>query len=152
MSEGSLARVRSCEAALRDGIRDGLARAAAIPTHHVLHGGMYARTICLPAGHALAGALIRVPTILIVDGNADVIMGEGGQTLCGYHVLAGSAGRAQAILAHEDTYLTMLFHTSAATVEEAEEQFTAQAHRLLSRQPGAINDVLITGELPCQEQ
>lgn len=152
MSRGALARVRSFEEALRNQIRDGAADEVVLPTQHVLHGGMYARTICLPAGHALAGVQIRVPTILIVHGYADVNLGATGKTLRGYHVLAGSAGRAQAIYALEDTYLTMLFPTSATSVEEAEEQFTAEAHRLASRQPGAVNDALITGETPCLGQ
>jgi hypothetical protein len=117
-----------------------------VETHHVLHGGMYARTIIIPAGCVLTGALIRVPTLLIIDGNVTVGTGVEAVTMCGRRVLAGSIGRKQAFLAHKDTYLTMVFATSAKTVEEAEDEFTDEAHLLLSRQPGAINHVLITGE------
>lgn len=38
------------------------------PVEHSLHGGMYARTIRMPAGTAAVGTLIRVPTLLIVAG------------------------------------------------------------------------------------
>jgi hypothetical protein len=117
-----------------------------VETHHVLHGGMYARTITIPAGCVLTGALIRVPTLLIMDGHATVSTGGDVVTMRGRHVLAGSRGRKQAFCAHEDTHLTMVFATSARTVAEAEDEFTEDAHLLLSRQPGAVNHFVITGE------
>ena len=117
-----------------------------IATDHVLHGGMYARTICIPAGVVLTGVFIRVPTLLVFDGNATVNAGEDAVTLVGYHVLAASAHRRQAFLAHADTRLTMVFASQAKTVAEAEDEFTDEAHLLFSRKPGAINRINITGE------
>lgn len=117
-----------------------------IATGHVLHGGMYARTICIPAGVVLTGVFIRVPTVLVFDGQATVNSGEEPVTLTGYHVLAASAGRRQAFLAHSETRLTMIFATQAKTVEEAEDQFTDEAHLLFSRKEGAVNHINITGE------
>ena len=126
-----------------------------IATEHVLHGGMYARTICIPAGVVLTGVFIRVPTLLVFDGNATVNAGDGNATvnagddattLVGYHVLAASAHRRQAFLAHADTRLTMVFATQAKTVAEAEDEFTDEAHLLFSRKPGAVNRINITGE------
>lgn len=117
-----------------------------IATDHVLHGGMYARTICIPAGVVLTGVFIRVPTVLVFDGQATVNTGEEPVTLTGYHVLAASAGRRQAFLAHSETRLTMIFATQAKTVEEAEDQFTDEAHLLFSRKEGAVNHIHITGE------
>lgn len=117
-----------------------------IPTDHVIHGGMYARTIFIPAGVVLTGVLIRVPTMLIFNGHATVNAGDEPVTLTGYHVLAASAGRRQAFLAHGDTWLTMIFATKAATVAEAEDEFTNEAHLLLSRNADAQNQVTITGE------
>jgi hypothetical protein len=107
---------------------------------------MYARTITIPAGCVLTGALIRVPTLLIMDGNATVSTGVGAVTMRGHHVLAGARGRKQAFYAHEDTHLTMVFATSAKTVADAEDEFAEDAHMLLSRQPDAINHFVITGE------
>jgi hypothetical protein len=117
-----------------------------IATDHVLHGGMYARTICIPAGVVLTGVFIRVPTLLVFEGNATVNAGDEPVTLVGYHVLAASAHRRQAFLAHEDTRLTMVFSTQAKTVAEAEDEFTDEAHLLFSRKPGAVNRINITGE------
>lgn len=117
-----------------------------IATDHVLHGGMYARTICIPSGVVLTGVFIRVPTLLVFDGHATVNAGDEATTMSGYHVLAASAHRRQAFLAHEDTRLTMVFATQAKTVAEAEDEFTDEAHLLFSRKPGAINRINITGE------
>lgn len=117
-----------------------------IATDHVLHGGMYARTICIPAGVVLTGVFIRVPTLLVFEGNATVNAGDEPVTLVGYHVLAASAHRRQAFLAHADTRLTMVFATQAKTVAEAEDEFTDEAHLLFSRKPGAVNRINITGE------
>lgn len=117
-----------------------------IATDHVLHGGMYARTICIPAGVVLTGAFIKIPTLLIFNGDATVNAGDDAMTLSGYHVIPASKHRRQAFLAHEDTYLTMLFPTSAITVEEAEDEFTNEAHLLFSRKSDAVNHIRITGE------
>lgn len=119
-----------------------------IETHHALHGGMYVRTITIPAGVALTGALIRVATVLIINGDADVYIGKSTKRLRGYNVLQASAGRKQAFYAHKDTQVTMVFPTDATTVEQAENEFTEEADRLLSRKQNRT----FQGELICQEQ
>lgn len=117
-----------------------------LDTDHVIHGGMYARTITMPKGIVLAGALIKVPTTLIVNGSCRVFLGDDAVDLHGYHVLAASAGRKQAFVAFEETQLTMIFATDAKTVTEAEEQFTDEADLLMSRLDDAVNTINITGE------
>lgn len=117
-----------------------------IATDHVLHGGMYARTVCIPAGVAMTGVFIRVPTLLVFQGNATLNAGEGPVSLTGLHVIAGSSGRKQAIFAHEDSSVTMVFATHARTIADAEEEFTDEAHLLFSRKPDAVNTTTITGE------
>ena len=140
MTAQAIDKVRELEAITRD------LPQVEIATDHVLHGGMYARTICIPAGVVLTGVFIRVPTLLVFDGNATVNSGDEAATLVGYHVLAASAHRRQAFLAHADTRLTMVFATQAKTVAEAEDEFTDEAHLLFSRKPGAVNRINITGE------
>lgn len=117
-----------------------------ISTHHVLHGGMYARTIMLPAGCMLAGALIKVPTTLTINGDCHVFLGEEIVQLTGYNVIPASAGRKQAFVANSDTVITMTCATNATTIEQVEEQITDDYERLMSRQPDAINKFIITGE------
>jgi len=107
-----------------------------LPTDHVFHAGMYARTIMIPAGVVLTGAQIKIPTILIISGDA-LIYGEGGAArYAGYHVALGQCGRKQAICALRDTWLTMLFPTDATTVDDAERQFTDEYEMLFSRKEG----------------
>lgn len=105
-----------------------------LPVSHSLHAGMYHRTITIPAGVAITGALIKLPTLLIVDGDCEVFTGNDVSTLEGHHVLQCQPHRKQVFLAHSDTHLTMIFPTTAATVEEAENEFTDEAARLQSRQ------------------
>lgn len=117
-----------------------------IPTHHVLHGGMYARTIRIPAGIAIAGAFVQVPTVLIVAGHVSVLANGKTIEIDGYQVIPASAGRKQAFVAHTDTEMTMIFATTAKTVREAEAEFTSEPELLASRQDCATNITIITGE------
>ena len=104
-----------------------------INTEHALHAGMYARTIMIPAGTVITGVQIKIPTILIVSGDALFYGDDGTTQFTGYHVTLGAVGRKQAICALADTYLTMMFPTAASTVAEAEEEFTDEPERLGSR-------------------
>ena len=116
-----------------------------IKTDHVLHAGLYARTVMVPEGTLLTGALIKIATLLIISGDVTISLGDRAERLTGYHVLAGAAGRKQGFVAHQDTQLTMVFVTDAETIEQAEQEFTDETDLLLSRRHGAINRVLITG-------
>ena len=117
-----------------------------IGTHHVLHAGLYARSILIPQGTLLTGALVQVATTLIVSGHVSVYLADQVTEIEGYAVLPASAHRKQAFVAHADTHLTMVFATSAQTVADAEDEFTREADRLMSRHSGAVNHVHITKE------
>jgi len=117
-----------------------------LPVHHTLHGGMYSRSLVIPAGVALAGAFILVPTMLIVSGNVTVYANDQAYEIDGYQVLVASAGRKQLFVAHSDTNMTMLFATTATNVEDAEDEFTSESHLLASRRYEDLNTTIITGE------
>lgn len=117
-----------------------------IPTDHVFHAGVYARTIMIPAGVVLTGALIKKATLLILSGDAVVYVGDNAKEVLGYHVFAASANRKQAFVARSDTYLTMVFATDLQTVDEVEDAFTDEAEFLFSRKEDAVNNILVTGE------
>ncbi len=105
-----------------------------IPTTSVLHAGLYARTARVPKGTLMTGALIKIRTILIVEGEASIYVGEDAPLyVAEYTVFAAPAGRKQAFYAHSDVCITMIFATSATTVEQAEEEFTDEADRLQTR-------------------
>lgn len=117
-----------------------------IDTEHTIHGGMYARTIRIPAGTVLTGALIKIATLLIVFGDVDVYIGASVRRFKGYNVIPASQNRKQAFYAIADTYLTMVFPTKAKNVKDAEQEFTDEYHLLLSHLDDKINKVIVTGE------
>lgn len=104
-----------------------------IETSHTFHAGMYARSITLPANTVLTGALIKIPTLIIVEGEVQIYTGEKLINLIGYNVLKADAFRKQIFIAKTDTNITMIFPTKTTIVETAEEEFTDEASRLMSR-------------------
>ena len=102
-------------------------------TSHVLHAGLYARTIFVPKGVLAMGALVKIPTVLVVSGDVLLTIGDHAERLTGYAVVTASPGRKQAVLALADTLVTMSFATKARTVEEAEAEFTDEADMLMTR-------------------
>ena len=138
MNEAALALVRRVE----DGLL-GMPQPK-IETHHVIHAGMYFRTVMIPAGLAITGALVKIPTVLTVSGDTVVWLGGERTRITGYAVLPAAAGRKQLFIALTDTYITMSFPTKAETVEEAEREFTEEFDRLASRRDGAVN--VVTGD------
>lgn len=100
---------------------------------YTLHGLVYTRTVFLPAGAVITGAHIKLPTTLIVSGNVMAYFGEYPINIVGYKVMQAAAGRKAAFAAIDDTWLTMIFATDAQTNEEAEEQFTDEFERLMTR-------------------
>lgn len=99
-------------------------------TEHLLHGGMYARTIRVPAGIVFTSVLIKIPTVVIVHGRLAI---DGVAVVDGFSVLAGSAFRKQAYATLSDVEMSMLFPTQAQTIAEAELQFTDEVDDLISR-------------------
>ncbi len=116
-----------------------------IDTSHIIHGGMYARTIMIPAGVMLTGALIKIATLLIVQGDVLVYIGDKTIELTGYNVLPASANRKQAFFAKTNTFLTMIFPSQATDIESAELEFTDETNMLISRK-NSFNKIIITGE------
>ena len=51
-----------------------------IATQHIIHAGVYARTIVVPAGVILTGSLMKIPTVLIING--DFLLLACGFSLC----------------------------------------------------------------------
>jgi hypothetical protein len=140
MSIAAIDKVRALEEITREMPQED------IVTWHVLHGGVYSRTIEIKADVMLTGALVKVPTTLTVNGDIVVFVGDDRVRLTGYQVLPASAGRKQAFIAIADTMLTMAFRTDAKSIHEAEEEFTDDASQLMSRKVDAVNFVNITGE------
>ena len=132
MSETAIGKVRALEQA-------ALAQPQIeIHTDHVLHAGTYVRTVKVPSGVVITGVLVKIPTVVIVSGDAIVYGEDGAIPLTGYTVVRAQAGRKQAFVALTDIHITMTFATSAKTVEEAEAEFTDEADMLVSRRDRSL--------------
>ena len=139
MSDAAVAAVRELEARLLEMPQ------VPIRTHHQIHGGIYTRTICIPKGITMTGALVKVPTTLVISGDVTVFTGTDEVRVTGYAVFPGSAGRKQAVQAHADTWVSMSFPTNAMSLADAEAEFTDEVDTLASRQ-STSDQVVITGE------
>jgi len=117
-----------------------------IATEHLIHGGMYARTIRLVPGTKMVGSLIRHATILIIQGDCSVLIGDQRIDLTGYNVIPGCAGRKQFFVTLGPVEMTMIYPTSAWTVEEAEDDIFVEADQLVSRRDSSRDQVTITGQ------
>ena len=115
-----------------------------IHTDHLIHAGMYVRTITLPPETVLMGALVKIPTVVTTVGEAKVFVGEW-IDVQGYSVLPAKAHRKQIFVAVSALIVSMTFPTTAHTVEEAEREFTDEHELLLSHRQD-LNSVRITGE------
>ena len=104
-----------------------------VPCEQHLHAGVYSRTILLKKGVAAFGTLIKRTTQLVVCGHVRMNDGANAVVLKGYNVLDCAANRIQCAYALEDTYMTMFFATKAASVEEAEKEFTDEFELLQTR-------------------
>jgi hypothetical protein len=115
-------------------------------TEHLLHAGMYTRTVRLPPRTICTAVLITPATVLITLGDLDVWSNEELTHVRGYNVIPGGAGRKIAFVTYSEVCMSMLFPCTAKTVDEAQRQFTNE-HELLP----PLSDVekhrtLITGE------
>jgi hypothetical protein len=120
-----------------------------VHTDHVLHGGIYTRTIHMKPGTYVMGAHYKVSTTVILSGSLWAYVGQGWKQFSGYNVIPASAGRKQLFATPyentEDAVITMSFRTDAKTVEQAENEMTDEAELLMSRQSDG-DTVTITGE------
>lgn len=107
-----------------------------LQTQHLVHGGMYARTIFIPGGTVLTGALTKQDNVCVVVGDITVTTDEGPQHLTGFHVLPAKAGAKRAGIAHSDTWWTTLMTTEHTEVADIEQQMTDEADLLQTNRTG----------------
>lgn len=95
---------------------------------HDICGNLYSRYCLVPKDVVIVGALLKVPTLLIVNGDCIVYDGQKTQRITGYKMLQGQAYRQSAFRALQDTQLTMLAVVQGcSTVEEAQRYITDQS-------------------------
>ena len=102
-------------------------------TTHALSGGMYARTIFIPAGTVLTGATHKTDHLNIVCGDISVTTDEGMRRMTGYHVLTTKSGMKRAGFAHADTMWTTVCKTDQIELEAIENELVEEADKLQTR-------------------
>lgn len=102
-------------------------------TSHVVFGRMCARTIYIPAGVALVGALTRCDNICIVSGDVLVTTDEGPKRLSGYNVIPAKAGAKRTGYALADTYWTTIWFTDLTDIRAIEDEMTEESEMLQTR-------------------
>lgn len=120
--------------------------AYAFITEHVLHGGMYTRSLRLPPGIVAAAVLVKPPTMLITVGSLEVWSNDEVLRVTGYNVIPGSAGRKIAFATYSEVAMSMVFPCRATTVEQAQQEFTEEHERLVPLSLPDRHIILITGE------
>lgn len=104
-----------------------------LATEHVVHGGMCARTILIPAGMVLTGALTNCDNICIVCGDITVTTDDGPQRLVGFNVLPAKAGAKRVGMAHADTWWSTLHRTDLTDIGAIEDEMTDESVGLATR-------------------
>lgn len=107
-----------------------------LSTSHVVHGGMCARTILIPAGTVLTGALTNMDNMCVMAGDITVTTDDGTVRLTGFHVLPARAGFKRAGVAHADTYWTTIWPTDLADIKAIEDEMTNESSMLQTRRDG----------------
>jgi hypothetical protein len=102
-------------------------------TEQLVHAGMAARTILIPAGTVLTGAQTNIDNLCVMFGDITVTTDEGAKRLTGFHVLAAAAGFKRAGLAHADTWWTTIHRTDLTDLEAIEDEMTSESAMLQTR-------------------
>lgn len=104
-----------------------------LQTQMLVHGRMSARTIFIPAGTVLTGALTNLDNICVVCGDITVTTDEGTKRITGFHILPAKAGAKRAGVTHADTWWVTIHHTDLIEPEAIEEEMTSEAAMLQTR-------------------
>lgn len=133
MAQPVLDRLASVDAVRR--LEDAVADLPQIDlsTENLVHGGMCARTVLIPAGTVLTGALTNMDNVCVMFGDIEVTTDEGAKRLTGYHVLPARAGAKRAGFAHADTWWTTIWPTDLTDIEAIEDEATSESARLQTR-------------------
>jgi hypothetical protein len=90
------------------------------PVQHDLYGGVYLRTLFLHKGFSVIGCKHKVPSQLIIHGDALVTTSEGIRRVRGFAVIQTPPGCWRAVEALEDTIFTAVFSTPVESLLDLE--------------------------------
>lgn len=97
-----------------------------IEVHHSFSGGMCTRTVKVPKGVLLMGAIHLTDHVNVMYGDISIFSDGVERRLTGYNVVPSAAGVKRLGFTHEDTYWSTILRTDLTTAEEVESQLTAK--------------------------
>ena len=106
-----------------------------LETWHHFADGLVARTIMIPAGTVLTGAVHKAEHLNVCFGDIDVMTDAGMQRLTGYHVIPSLPGTKRIGRTYSDTLWTPV-HLNPGNerdIAKLEDALVEDAHRLQSR-------------------
>lgn len=106
-----------------------------IPVQHLVHGGMYARTVRVKAGTYAVGAMLNHDNISVMVGDCTCSTNDGMVRLTGFNVLPANAGGKRVGYFHADTDWTMIMRIPDGMhdVDEIEQYITCEYDKLQSQ-------------------
>lgn len=104
-----------------------------LQTTHVLSGGIYARTVHIPAGAVVTGATHKKDHVCVIQGDITALTEDGPVRFTGHHVIAAKAGIKRAVVAHAPTTWTTLCRTELADLHEIEAELVEEHEQLQTR-------------------
>jgi hypothetical protein len=110
-------------------------------TTHALAGEVYSRTIFIPAGTTLTGAIHNKNHINIMCGDITVSTDTGMKRLRGYNVFPTKAGMKRVGYAHADTYWTTVLQTKETELSKIEEDATPEYAKLQTNTLGLTSEM-----------
>ena len=105
-----------------------------IHTTSIIHGGMCARTIFIPGGVDLTGALTKIDNFCIIHGDIEVTTDQGPIRYTGFNVIPAKGGLKRGGRTYADTYWTMVWPTQLTDIVAIEDEMTDEGNKLKSRQ------------------
>jgi hypothetical protein len=112
-----------------------------LQTTHALSGGVYARTVFIPAGTVVTGATHKKDHICIIDGDVETILDGETQRITGRVILNGQAGVKRAVYAHDDTLWTTVCQTALHDIADIEAELVEEPEQLQTRRMIESEDV-----------
>lgn len=107
-------------------------------TQMLLHAGVCARSIFIPAGTALVGVLTSVDNVNVVYGDISVTTSDGPKRLTGFNVIPANSGFKRVGFAHSDTWWVTIHKTDKTELEDIEAEMTCEPEKLQTRRQLAI--------------
>lgn len=119
-----------------------------LQTQHSVTGGVYARTVLIPAGCAVVGAIHSKDHISVFIGDVTCTTDEGMKRMTGHHVFPCKSGIKRVVYAHINSIWTTCIKTDETELDKIEKDCTIEYQKLQTLRLGGESRkvLLLEGE------